>query len=104
MERTTVSTKTIAEVEEKNNIFLISTFADMNEDGTTTPSIYKSQVLEEPKIVDNQDGKEGELILSFEGDKVGSINSTDGTLTITPENDDADKYNKNNQGDLIYNG
>lgn len=73
----------------------------MNEDGTTTPAIYKSQVLEKPMVIDNISGKEGELMLSHSGDTVGSIN-TDGELVIEPQGDDANKYEKE-QENLIYN-
>ncbi len=73
----------------------------MNEDGTTTPAIYKSQVLEKPMVIDNTSGKEGELMLSHSGDTVGSIN-TDGELVIEPQGDDANKYEKE-QENLIYN-
>lgn len=73
----------------------------MNDDGSTTPSIYKSQVLEKPMIVDNTSGKEGELLLSHSGETVGSINS-DGELIIEPEGDDANRYVKE-QENLTYN-
>lgn len=72
----------------------------MNEDGSTTPSIYKSQILEKPMIVDNTSGKEGELMLSHSGDNVGSINNN-GELVIEPEGDDANKYEKE-QENLTY--
>lgn len=73
----------------------------MNEDGTTTPAIYKSQVLEKPMVIDNTSGKEGELMLSHSGNNGGSIN-TDGELVIEPQGDDANKYEKE-QENLIYN-
>lgn len=98
--RTQVSVKTITEVEQSSGLFLINCFSDMNEDGSTTPSIYKSQVLEKPMIVDNTSGKEGELMLSHSGDNVGSINNN-GELVIEPEGDDANKYEKE-QENLTY--
>lgn len=99
--RTQVSVKTITEVEQSSGLFLINCFSDMNDDGSTTPSIYKSQVLEKPMIVDNTSGKEGELLLSHSGETVGSINS-DGELIIEPEGDDANRYVKE-QENLTYN-
>lgn len=99
--RTQVNVKTITEVDETSNLFLISCFSDMNEDGSTTPSIYKSQVLDKPMIIDNTSGKEGELMLSYVGDTVGNINS-EGELVIEPQGDDADKYEKE-QENLTYN-
>lgn len=99
--RTQVSVKTITEVEQSSGLFFINCFSDMNDDGSTTPSIYKSQVLEKPMIVDNTSGKEGELLLSHSGETVGSINS-DGELIIEPEGDDANRYVKE-QENLTYN-
>ena len=73
----------------------------MNEDGSTTPAIYKAQVLEKPMIIDNTSGKEGELLMSHSGDTVGSINEA-GELVIEVQGDDANKYDKE-QENLIYN-
>lgn len=96
-----VSVKTLTEVEKESNTFLISCMSDKNENGTTTPSIFKSQVLKTPKIVDNVSGKEGELMLSHSGETVGNLNE-DGSLTIELEDDNADRYSKQNEN-LIYN-
>ena len=99
--RTEVSVKTITEVD-KNGDFLVSCFSDMNEDGTTTPVLFKSEVLSAPKIIDNTKGKEGELMLSYVGDKVGKIDDN-GNLILDVENDDVNKYNKQNEN-LTYEG
>ena len=99
--RTEVSVKTRTEVD-KNGDFLVSCFSDMNEDGTTTPVLFKSEVLSAPKIIDNVNGKEGELMLSYVGDKVGEIDDN-GNLILYVENDDVNKYNKQNEN-LTYEG
>ena len=99
--RTEVSVKTRTEVD-KNGDFLVSCFSDMNEDGTTTPVLFKSEVLSAPKIIDNTKGKEGELMLSYIGDKVGEIDGN-GNLILDVENDDVNKYNKQNEN-LTYEG
>lgn len=99
--KTEVSVKTRTEGIE-NGVFVITSFSDMNEDGTKTPVIFKSEVLDSPKIIDNVKGKEGELLLSYIGDKVGEIDDK-GNLIIEVENDDAEKYNKQNDN-LIYEG
>lgn len=99
--RTEVSVKTRTEVD-KNGDFLVSCFSDMNEDGTTTPVLFKSEVLSAPKIIDNTKGKEGELMLSHVGDKVGEIDGN-GNLILNVENDDVNKYNKQNEN-LTYEG
>ena len=87
---------------DKNGDFLVSCFSDMNEDGTTTPVLFKSEVLSAPKIIDNVNGKEGELMLSYVGDKVGEIDGN-GNLILDVENDDVNKYNKQNEN-LTYEG
>ena len=99
--RTEVSVKTRTEVD-KNGDFLVSCFSDMNEDGTTTPVLFKSEVLSAPKIIDNTKGKEGELMLSYVGDKVGEIDGN-GNLILDVENDDVNNYNKQNEN-LTYEG
>lgn len=99
--RTEVSVKTRTEVD-INGDFLVSCFSDMNEDGTTTPVLFKSEVLSAPKIIDNTKGKEGELMLSYVGDKVGEIDGN-GNLILDVENDDVNKYNKQNEN-LTYEG
>lgn len=99
---TEVSVKTVTEVEKQSGTFLITCFSDMNEDGSTTPVLFKSKVLDKPMEVDNISGQEGELMLSYTGDKVGEINSG-GELILDVENDDVDKYNKENEN-LTYEG
>lgn len=99
-----VSVKVITEVKTKSGMFSIHCFADRNEDGSTTPTIFKAQILQEPTIVDNVSGKEGELIMSFsKGQSAGAL--TGGVLTIEPEDDDAARYERGgiDNADLIYN-
>lgn len=104
MEISDVSVKVITEVKTEAGVFSIHCFADRNEDGTTTPTIFKAQILQEPTIVDNVKGQEGELIMSFgEGQSAGTL--TEGVLTIDPEGDDATRYERGGEDgvDLIYN-
>lgn len=100
--RTEVSVITNAEVDNESGNFVINCFANMNEDGTFTPTIYKSDVAEKLKTVDGVVGKEGELLISHSGDSVGEINEN-GELIIEPDGDDANKYSKQNEN-LIYEG
>lgn len=100
--KTNVSVKTTTKVNVKTGSLLISCFADMNADGSTTPSIYKSDVSDSTQIIDNVTGKEGELLLTYSGDTVGKIND-DGELIIHPDGDDANRYNKQSE-DLVYEG
>ncbi len=101
MASTVVSVKTLTET--KGNVATITCFSDINEDGTTTPSIVKAEVLKEVKEVNAVAGKEGELIISGDEETFGSLDSN-GELTLTLENDDVDKYSLNNKGELEYNG
>jgi hypothetical protein len=97
---TNVSVKTITEVNKADGTFIISCFSDMNEDGTTTPVVFKSQVLDKQMEIDNIEGKEGELMLSNYGDKVGNINKN-GELILEVENDKINRYHKEDE-DLLY--
>ena len=77
--------KTVTEVSKNSGDFTIHCFSDKKADGTTTPSVFKAQILQEPMEIDNVSGKEGELI-------------------IDPDNDDVNKYNRGgtDNTDLIY--
>lgn len=101
MPRVEINARTISEVDAASGDFIINCFTDLNDDGTTKPAIYKSDVLQNEKIIDNTSGKEGELIMSYNGDTVGEINEH-GELIIEPDGDDVDKYQKQNEN-LIYN-
>lgn len=97
---TEVTVQTITEVTDSTGEFVITCSASLNEDGTEFPSIFKSQVLETEKTVDNTSGLEGELMLSYSEDTVGEIND-DGELEIELEEDDVEKYSKEDEN-LIY--
>lgn len=98
--KTETSVKTTTVVDVETNVFSISCFADMNSDGTTVPSIFKSNVLSSNKIIDNVTGTEGELMLTYSGDTVGELNDN-GELIINPDNDTVNNYIKQNEN-LIY--
>jgi hypothetical protein len=100
---TKVSVKTISEIK-SDGTFSIKSVSDMNLDGTTTPNIFKSQVLTESKIIDNEKGKEGELLLSYVTDKVGSIDENGNLIIEVDETtDDVNRYVKTKEN-LEYNG
>ena len=77
--------KTVTEVSKNSGDFTIRCFSDKKIDGTTTPSVFKAQILQELMEIDNVSGQEGELI-------------------IDPDNDDVNKYNRGgtDNTDLIY--
>lgn len=96
---TSCSIKTITEV--VNSKMTILSFADMNDDGTTVPELFKADLLVVPKIVNQTSGVEGEGILSYSGQTVGEL--VDGYLTLYVDNDDSRRYFVDENGDLIYN-
>lgn len=91
-----IKTRTITEISKKTGNFTISVFSS----DCDSPSIFNSQVLEEPKIIDNVDGTEGELMLTSVNDENGEL--VEGELFITAS--DADKYQRGGVDDdlLIY--
>ena len=95
---TDVHVKVITEVKPKAETFSIHCFSDMKAGGKTTPTLFKSQILQEPTIVDNVEGKEGELILSFDKGK------TVGELILDVSNDDTQRYSRGGEDNayLIY--
>lgn len=96
-----VSVKTISEVDVNSNSFTIFCFSDMNEDGTTNPSIYRSKVLEDEKIIDSTHGREGDLMISKETESDAELNDSELNIVVR-EGDDANNYEVDNE-DLIYN-
>ena len=100
---TEVPTRTITEMKDGDGVNLsILCVPSMQDDGTENPTIYASNVLEEPLTIDNTSGVEGELIISSEETNAGSLNN-DGEFIITTEVDDADRYSVDKtEGDLIY--
>lgn len=93
-------TRTTTEVFNGNiNIFCSSSINNLGED---KPSIYSSKILENEMVVDNENGIEGELIISSSEDNPAVINSN-GELIISLEKDDVNKYSINEtMGDLLY--
>lgn len=104
MTTTTVPTRTITETREneEGTNFLISCVTSMNDDGTNTPTIYASEVLEKPMKIDNTSGVEGELLISSEEGNTAVIQDG-GELEINTSGDNADKYSVDEtKGDLLY--
>lgn len=96
--RKNVSVKTITEKERESGDFLVLCFADKNDDGSTTPDIYKTQVLDSGKVIDNVSIIEGELAVSMTADADVNINEY-GELVLSVR--EAEKYGKEDE-DLIY--
>ena len=102
MATTQVHIKTITEVSKSTGAFSIHSFSDKNSDGSTAPSIFKSQVLTEVKIIDNVEGKEGELMISSDSEHVGKLEN--GELILDVSNDDTQRYSRGGEDNayLIY--
>lgn len=95
-----VSIKTITELDKKNGNFLITSFSDLNEDGSRTPTIFRAKILETSLEIDGEPGKEGELLISHDNEKVGEINKNS-ELILETEKDNVDKYSLDREN-LIY--
>ena len=81
----------------------IHCFADMNKDGSCTPTLYHAEVLQGRKEINGVAGIEGELLLVHQDSgKIGNLNNR-GELTIQLNEDDATKYELRGES-LIYNG
>ena len=94
---------TITTTETNQNKAHINCFVG-NDNGDTShkPAIFKAEILESPKDINQISGKEGELILtSINSDNYGILNSN-GDLIITTKDDDVNKY-KIEDVNLIYN-
>lgn len=98
---TTVPTRTITKVLDVTDVenLHISCFASMNDDGTTSPEIYDAELLEEDMTINDTHGQEGELLIT--SDYPNSVKVEGGDLIVSPKEDNADDYSKEN-GDLIY--
>ncbi len=102
-----ISVKTETKINTQNKGVTIYAFADMNDDLTTVPSIFKANLLKREtdgtmiNSINDTSGIEGELLLSYEGDTVGEIDKPTGDLIIEPYNDNADNYSREDGGDLI---
>lgn len=97
---TNTPTRTIAEVDTRTGDFEITCFAAMNDDGTMTPYVYKSRVLDKPMVIDNSSGKEGDLLLSYDGNTTTVLESS-GDLILTPDDKDGGEYSVKDS-DLNY--
>ena len=95
-----VSVKTLTET--SGSKVTITCFSDMDENGSTTPSLVKAEVLKEVKEVNAVPGKEGELIISGDEENFGELNDK-GELILDLENDNIDNYSLNNKGELECN-
>jgi hypothetical protein len=99
---TDCNVKTITEIE--GDKILISCLSAENQNGVDRPTLFRADILENPKTINTESGVEGELMLTHtdSSSNVGSL-SNDGSLTLRLEDDDADKYFIDEDGQLKYN-
>lgn len=97
------STKTITEV--KNDKVKISCVCSENQDGIDTPTLFRADILENPSDINRVSGLEGELLLTHtdSSNNIAEINNN-GEMIISLKDDDAEKYELDGNGNLIYNG
>jgi len=75
----------------------------MNDDQTTTPELFESDVLPSSMQINGVDGKGGDLVITSEIENAADI-TDEGVLTVKVINDDANKYsNDATNGNLTYN-
>lgn len=98
---TICSTKTKTSVVENN--VRINCFSDENDIGNTRPNIYSVNLLSKKSMIDGVSGKTGELIVCFDNERNDAVNIDFGEFTIKLENDVADNYVLDLNGNLIYN-
>ena len=80
----------------------INCFADMNKDGSRTPTLYHAEVLQGRKEINGVIRIEGELLLVHQDSgKIGELNNK-GELLIQLNEDDATKYELQGEN-LVYN-
>lgn len=99
---TDCNVKTITEIE--GDKIQISCICAENQNDVDRPTLFRADILEEPKTINTENGVEGELMLTHtdSSTKVGSL-SNDGSLILKLEDDDADKYFVDTDGQLKYN-
>lgn len=100
---TECSTKTITEIDVDK--VKISCVSSENQSGVDTPVLFRADMLDKPMVINRASGLEGELLMTHtdDNDNAVEINAI-GEMIISLDNDDADKYDLDNNGNLIYNG
>jgi hypothetical protein len=98
---TNCNTKTVTEI--TDNKIKISCLSADNQDGIDVPTLFRADMLTEPKTINKTSGSEGELLLTHtdSNSTIAKI-TNDGELILELDDDDAAKYSVNEKGELIY--
>lgn len=101
----TTHTKTITKVNKQTNELNIFCFSDRNSEGGYDPSVYFSEVLEVPSIIDNVEGIEGEAMLGRVNENVTLELNEKGELLVNAYYEPSSRYSKGgtDDADLVYN-
>lgn len=94
--------KTITEVDE-NKITISCISLNNQESGKDEPTLFKADLLENVKTINKVNGIEGELLLTHNdsNDQIGKLDEN-GNLILSLDDDDADNYYVNSNGELVY--
>lgn len=100
---TECKTKTVTEI--VDNKVTISCLVSENQDGVDTPTLFRTDMLDKPSTINRISGQEGDLLITHvdSDENVVSLNK-DGEMILTLQDDEADKYNVDDNGYLVYNG
>ena len=100
---TECKTKTVTEI--VDNKVTISCLVSENQDGVDIPTLFRTDMLDKPSTINRILGQEGELLITHvdSDENVASLNK-DGEMILTLQDDEADKYNVDDNGYLVYNG
>lgn len=100
---TDCSTKTITEI--NNNRVKISCICSEIQNGIDKPTLFRADMLNNSSTINQVSGLEGELLITHidSNEDIAEINDM-GEMIISLNDDDVEKYELDNKGNLIYNG
>lgn len=98
---TNCNVKTITEI--KDDKILISCISAENQNGLEHPTLFKTDILDTPKTINNENGVEGELLLTHtdSSENIGELNNK-GELILNLQDDNAENYFIDTDGQLKY--
>lgn len=100
---TNCATKTITKIGNTNNISIDCVACDAQDGTADKPTVFAAEILDNPKTINAVHGTEGELILTHTdgNERVAEINNK-GEMILTLDDDDAEKYSLDSNGNLVY--
>lgn len=98
-----VSVKTVTKVYKNDGTFHIAGIPDLTVNGTKVPFIYDAELVSRQNgvIVDNVEGKEGELLITYEeGVSDATLNENGELIIDVQEPDTTSRYSRGGQDDV----